>query len=61
MGGKDALAGILASDPDATAIVSSGYGNDPVMCKPADHGFKGVVAKPYTMQQLEAVLQQALE
>ena len=61
MGGKDALAGILALDPAATAIVSSGYGDDPVMSKPADHGFKGVVAKPYTMQQLEAVLQQVLE
>ena len=59
-GDKDAVKDILELDPEATVIVSSGYADDPVLANYAEYGFKGVVAKPYTMRQLEATLQQVL-
>jgi CheY-like chemotaxis protein len=52
MGGKEAVRNILAIDPDAKVLVSSGYSNDPVMADYASHGFCGLVPKPYTMQSL---------
>ena len=56
MGGQDAVREILAFDPDAKVIVSSGYSNDPVLADFQDHGFKGVVAKPYKVEELSMVL-----
>ena len=54
MGGKDAIKSILDMDPDAKAIVSSGYSNDPVMSDPRRYGFKDVLQKPYTILDLSA-------
>ena len=43
-------------DPEVKAIVFSGYSNDPVMSNYADYGFRGVVAKLYSFEELcEAV------
>lgn len=62
MGGKEAAALILAIDPKARLIVSSGYSNDPIMSDYRTYGFCAAVAKPYNMkmlgQQLSAVLSQ---
>ncbi|NWF98139.1 MAG: PAS domain S-box protein [Nitrospirae bacterium] len=52
MGGKEAIRNILDFDPEAKAIVSSGYSDDPVMSNYAEHGFKGVVMKPYSIEEL---------
>lgn len=56
MGGKDAIRAIQNFDPDACALVSSGYSNDPVMANFADYGFSGALAKPYTQGELEAAI-----
>jgi signal transduction histidine kinase/CheY-like chemotaxis protein len=61
MGGKEAIKKILAIDPKARAIVSSGYADDPVMANYAEYGFKGVVSKPYTISKLQEVLGQVLK
>ncbi|MCX7002013.1 MAG: response regulator, partial [bacterium] len=61
MGGEDAVKQLLALDPHARVIVSSGYADDPVMAHYADYGFKGIAAKPYTLNELRAVLQQVLQ
>ncbi len=61
IGGKEAIKDILALDPQARVIVSSGYADDPVMANYADYGFKGVAAKPYTLGNLQKVLRQALQ
>jgi len=52
MGGKEAIGALLVVDPNAKAIVSSGYADDPVMADSAQYGFRGVVAKPYTVKEL---------
>jgi DNA-binding NarL/FixJ family response regulator len=56
MGGEEAVKKLLEIDPAIKAIVSSGYSSDPIMAEYKDHGFRGVVAKPYTIKTLsEAV------
>ncbi|MDO8426840.1 MAG: PAS domain S-box protein [Deltaproteobacteria bacterium] len=51
MGGKEALAKLIEMDPEVRAIVSSGYSKDPIMSEYHKHGFKGVIAKPYTVPE----------
>lgn len=60
MGGREALQQLRAIDPKVRAIVASGYSEDPVMAHYAEHGFVGVMAKPYTAQQFDDVLQAVL-
>ncbi len=60
MGGKETVARLLELDPDAKVIVSSGYSNDPVMANYRKHGFRGVVAKPYKIQELNDVVRDVL-
>jgi CheY-like chemotaxis protein len=56
MGGKEAVQGILAIDPDAKVIASSGYSNDPVMANYQAYGFREVMIKPYRIDDLAEAL-----
>lgn len=47
-------------DPDVRAIVSSGYSNDPVIANYQDHGFQGVIVKPYRLAELNEVVASVL-
>ena len=58
MGGYDAFTAIRKIDPGVCAIVSSGYSSDPVMATYRQHGFAGVLPKPYTPSDLLEVLAQ---
>jgi CheY-like chemotaxis protein len=60
MGGRETLAAILAVDPRARGIVASGYSTDPIMANFREYGFKGIVAKPYRLAELQAVLESVL-
>ena len=60
MGGLECIAKLLEIDPGVLAIVSSGYSEDPIMAQFRDHGFHGVVPKPYTMEELSDALRRAL-
>ena len=56
MGGKEAAEIILAFDPTACLIVSSGYSNDPIMSNYERYGFRGAIAKPYRLDDLIKIL-----
>jgi CheY-like chemotaxis protein len=60
MGGQEALRHILRHDPQARAIVVSGYSNDPIMAQFDRYGFRGCLVKPYKFQDLIRVLQQVM-
>jgi len=55
-GGREIAEEILAYDPDARLIASSGYSNDPVMADFRDYGFIGSIVKPYTLDELRRVV-----
>ena len=61
MGGEDAVKQLLALDPHARAIVSSGYADDPIMAHYADYGFKGTAAKPFTPNELRTVVRRVMQ
>jgi signal transduction histidine kinase/DNA-binding response OmpR family regulator len=60
LGGKETIRRLLALDPEAVAIISSGYSKDPVMARYEEYGFKDVVEKPFTAQRLSEVLRRVL-
>ncbi len=61
MGGQEAIKDILALDPQAKAIVSSGYADDPVMANFSDYGFMDMIKKPYTINQLLKALHRIMK
>jgi len=56
MGGKEAAGHILAIDPDAQLVVSSGYYDDPVLSDYRQHGFCAILPKPYKSSDLEKLM-----
>jgi PAS domain S-box-containing protein len=52
MGGEEALVKLLKIDPDVVAFVSSGYADDAVMVNHCKHGFRGMIVKPYNIDEL---------
>ena len=59
-GGREAIRHLMEYDPDAVVLVSSGYSEDPVMSHYKDYGFSGVLTKPYTIEKLASVLDEAI-
>ena len=60
MGGAETMVNLLEIDPDIKAIVASGYSNDPVINNSREHGFRGALPKPFTLDQLKTALQDAI-
>ena len=60
MGGKEAIKQLMKLDSEINAIVSSGYSNDPIMSNPEKFGFKGIVKKPYRIQEMNEALRKLL-
>jgi len=56
VGGKDALKLIRQHDPRALVYVSSGYSDNPIMAQHREHGFDGVLPKPFSFPELERIL-----
>jgi len=57
MGGSEAAGQVLALDPQARLIVSSGYSNDQIMADYNKYGFSAAAAaKPYKMLELGQLL-----
>lgn|GEM_PF-426237 len=60
MGGEETIRHLKKLDPEVKAIVSSGYSNDPVMSDFKKYGFSGILAKPYTIEELANVLEEVI-
>ncbi len=56
MGGEETIKRLVEIDPNVKAIVSSGFSNDDIMADPSSHGFKAILKKPYTLDELKKVL-----
>jgi two-component system cell cycle sensor histidine kinase/response regulator CckA len=61
LGGKETLSRLLALDPAARVVVSSGYSNDPVLANHRRFGARGVLAKPYRLQEMKQALLEVME
>ncbi len=60
MNGKELMKKLKKFDPQIKAIITSGYSNDPVMAKYKEHGFKDIIIKPFTIEELISVVQKIL-
>ncbi len=60
MGGKETIQGLLKLDANVRALVSSGYSNDPILAEYEKHGFCGVVAKPYSSEELSRAVDKVI-
>jgi CheY-like chemotaxis protein len=60
MGGKEAMSRLLVLDPEALAIVSSGYSDNPVMANYSPYGFRGVMPKPYRIEEMAAEIERVI-
>jgi PAS domain S-box-containing protein len=60
MGGVETLGKLKILNPEVKALVSSGYANDPVMANYKEYGFCGVIPKPFKVEELKAILKEAL-
>lgn len=61
MGGKEAIARLLETDPHVNALCASGYANDPIIADYASYGFKAIITKPYRGEELAEKLHRVLE
>jgi PAS domain S-box-containing protein len=61
MGGKAAIEEIRKIDTEIPAFVASGYADDPVMKKPAEHGFTASICKPFIKSELSEMLNNYLK
>ncbi len=59
-GGAQAVKQVLKLHREAVVIVSRGYAGNDVMANYREHGFRGVLAKPYTIGELSESLASAL-
>ncbi len=60
MGGVKAMEELLVIDPEAKGIISSGFSNDSVMSEYEKYGFRGVVEKPYKIEELDKMLREII-
>jgi len=60
MGGKETIGELLKIDPSVTAIVATGYHDDPILSNFSEYGFKSALAKPFDMQTVQKTLQQVI-
>jgi CheY-like chemotaxis protein len=61
MGGRKVIEKLLTLNPGGKAIVSSGYSNDQIMAQYREFGFRGVIAKPYRIDELSRVIEEVMK
>ena len=60
MGGKEAFEKLHSLDPNAKIVISSGFTNDPMLTDFASFGLNGVLAKPYRITEIKALLEKMI-
>ena len=60
LGGKETIKELLEVDPQVRGIVSSGYSNDPIMCRFREYGFKGMIGKPYDIEEIRETIDRVI-
>ena len=61
MGGKETMRELLKFDPDITAIVTSGYSNDPIIANFKNFGFKDAIIKPIKISELSNIMHNTIQ
>jgi PAS domain S-box-containing protein len=61
IGGREVAAAILAANPDARLVVTSGFFDQPLLSEYRENGFRGALRKPYLIQDLQCAVQRALD
>lgn len=56
LGGLATMEKLREYDPEVKAIVSSGYANNSVLANYQQYGFKGIIAKPYNVEEFSRVV-----
>lgn len=57
IGGKEIMERLKVTDPDIQALVSSGFSHNPIMANYQDYGFKDVLVKPYSLNEIRLKLE----
>jgi PAS domain S-box-containing protein len=60
IGGQEAVKRLLEIDPNVRAIVCSGYSNDTVLANFKRFGFRAVIPKPFSLQELSGTISDVL-
>jgi PAS domain S-box-containing protein len=60
MGGKETIKELIQIDPQVKAIVSSGYSSESGMADLKQYGFRDLLCKPYTIQELSQTLHRVM-
>lgn len=61
MSGRETVAKLLESVPDARVIAASGYAQGPVMSDFSSYGFKAIITKPFRIEELCAVVHAVIQ
>jgi CheY-like chemotaxis protein len=57
MSGREVIQKLREINPDIKAVISSGYSDDPAIADYKKLGFKEILNKPYTLDDLKKILQ----
>ncbi|HWP92058.1 MAG TPA: PAS domain S-box protein [Thermodesulfobacteriota bacterium] len=60
IGGQEAIQKLLDKYPGVKAIVSTGYSNDPILSDYGKYGFRGVISKPYKIEELGDIVYEVI-
>jgi two-component system cell cycle sensor histidine kinase/response regulator CckA len=60
IGGKEAIQKLLDKYLGVKAIVSTGYSNDPILSDYGKYGFRGVISKPYKIEELGDIVYEVI-
>ncbi|MFI5304966.1 MAG: PAS domain S-box protein [Nitrospiria bacterium] len=60
MGGKETMQKLIEMDPEVKGVVSSGYSDNLVMSEFQKYGFRGIVPKPYKIEEFSQAVAAAM-